>query len=73
MLSRTARLGAAVVVSTIAVVALLPKRSSLTQFWQPGWLQLIGSGFWIGFAALVLHRRVGQKAWRGFNPDERPI
>jgi CDP-diglyceride synthetase len=59
-------------ISLAGVVALIPKQSSPVQFWQPGWVQVAASGFWLGFAGLVLVRRVRQRAWRGFSPDEYP-
>lgn len=72
-LSRSARNGVAVVLSVLAVVALLPKRNGPIEFWQPGWVQLLGGGFWLCFAGLVVQRRVRQRAWQGFGPDEHPI
>ena len=72
-LSRSARNGLAVALSLLAVVALLPKHNGPVQFWQPGWVQLLGSGFWLCFAGLVVQRRVRQRAWRGFAADEHRL
>jgi hypothetical protein len=65
-LSRSTRQCLVVLLSLVAVVAVLPRRTGPVEFWQPGSVQLLGSGFWLGFAALVLSRRVRQRAWRGF-------
>ena len=72
-LSRSVRLWTVVIMSLVAIVALMPSRSTPVRFWQPGWLQLLGSGFFLGFAGLLVQRRVRQKAWRGFDSDDRPI
>lgn len=65
-LSRQARIVISAALSVAAVVALVPKRTSPLKFWQPGWVQAIGAGFWLAFAVLVIVRRIHQKAWRGF-------
>ena len=69
-MSRSVRMGFAVCISVVAAVALVAKRTSQVQLWQPAWLQVAGSGFSLGFAGLLVFRRVSQRAWRGFSPDE---
>jgi hypothetical protein len=54
-----------VVVGGAAVVADEPERITPVRFWQPGWLQLIGAGFWLSLSVLILVRRTRQRAWRG--------
>jgi hypothetical protein len=64
-LSSGARLWLSVVVGGAAVVADEPERITPVRFWQPGWLQLIGAGFWLSLSVLILVRRTRQRAWRG--------
>ena len=73
VLSRSTRVGVVGLISVIAVFAVVPERTSPVEFWQPACLQLVGSGFWLCFAGLVLVRRVRQRAWRGFSPEEHPL
>jgi hypothetical protein len=70
-LSRRTTLWLSVIAGVGAVVAVEPEKTNPAQFWQPGWLQLIGAGFWLGLALFITVRRARQRAWRGFKTPER--
>ncbi len=64
-LSPRTRLWLSVVLGVAAVVADEPEQTTPVRFWQPGWLQLIGAGFWLSLSVLIMARRTRQRAWRG--------
>ena len=64
-LSPRTRLWLSVLVGVAALVADEPEQTTPVRFWQPGWLQLIGAGFWLSLSVLIMARRTRQRAWRG--------